>query len=133
MDIFLDKRSVRLIRTSIADAVADGDTETMREDIMDVFSDEQIEEIERHIDGGDFLEFLAEALEEWSGDDVDEVFELIESQLSDAGIDLRYATPEVEEEEEEEVVDAADDDADDAGDDDDDDDDELSIQDDEDV
>ena len=102
MEILLDKRAVRQIRQSGADAIEDGDTETLREDVMDAFSEEQIEEIERRIDGGDFFDFIGDALEEWDGDDVDELFELLESHLTDVGIELKYEPPEAEEEEEEE-------------------------------
>ena len=49
MEIFLDKRAVRLIRQAATDAIEDGDTETLREDVMEAFSEEQIEEIERQI------------------------------------------------------------------------------------
>jgi hypothetical protein len=71
MDIVLDKQAARQIRLSAAGAVEDGDTETLREDVMDAFSEDQIEEIERRIDSGDFYDFIAETLEEWSGDDVE--------------------------------------------------------------
>lgn len=90
MEISLDKRSVRQIRQSAADAVEDGDTETLREDVMDAFDEEQIEEIERRIDGGDFYDFIGDTLEEWDGDDVDELFELLESHLADVSIELKY-------------------------------------------
>ncbi len=101
MEIFLDKRAVKQIRTSAGDAVDDGDTETLREDVMDAFSEEQIEEIERRVDSGDVYDFLSDAIEEWDGDDVDELFELLETHLSDIGIELKYKNPEADEEEEE--------------------------------
>ena len=102
MEIFLDRRSIRQIRQSAADAVEDGDTETLREDVLAAFNDEQVEEIERRIDGDDFYDFLGEAVEEWDGDDVDELFELLESHLSEVGIELKYREPELDDEEEEE-------------------------------
>jgi len=97
MEILLDKRAVRQIRTSATDAIEDGDTETLREDVMDAFSEEQIEEIERRIDGGDFYDFIGDTLEEWDGDDIDELFELLESHLSDVGIELKLDKPDPEE------------------------------------
>ncbi len=124
MEIFLDKRAARQIKLSAAGAVEDGDTETLREDVMDAFNDEQIEEIERRIDSGDFYDFLGEMLEEWSGEDVEELFELLETQLADFGIEIKYAGGDFdadadedddgdlddEEEEEEEEIAAADED-----------------------
>src|SRR3954452_12390381 len=105
MEIFLDKRAVKQIRQSATDAIDDGDTETLREDVMDAFSEEQIEEIERRIDSGDMYDFISDALEEWDGDDVDELFELLETHLSDLGVELKYKNPELEDDEEEETAD----------------------------
>ena len=105
MEIVLDKRAVKQIRQSATDAIEDGDTETLREDVMDAFSEEQIEEIERRIGGGDFYDFIGDTLEEWDGDDVEELFELIESHLSDVGIDVKFDNTPVEEPEDEEADD----------------------------
>jgi hypothetical protein len=113
MEIHLDKRAVRQIRLSAADAIEEGDTEALREDILEAFTEEQVEEIERRIDSGDFFEFLTDVLDEWSGDDVDELFELLETQLGDLGIDLKYEPREEDEEEVEDDVDIDDDDDDD--------------------
>lgn len=99
MEIHLDKRAVRQIRLSAADAVEEGDTEALREDILEAFTEEQVEEIERRIDSGDFFEFLTDVLDEWSGDDVDELFELLETQLGDLGVDVKYEPREEDEEE----------------------------------
>lgn len=105
MEIYLDKRAVKQIRLSAADAVEEGDTETLREDIIESFTEEQIEEIERRIDSADFYDFISDVIDEWSGEDVDELFELIEAQLSDAGVDLKYTAPELDEEDDEEEED----------------------------
>jgi hypothetical protein len=101
MEIRLDRRAVKQIRLSASDAIDEGDTETLREDVIEAFSDSQIEEIEHRIDSADFYDFISEILDEWSCDDVDELFELLEGQLSDAGIDLKYHSPELDDDEEE--------------------------------
>jgi hypothetical protein len=84
----------------------------LREDILEAFSEEQVEEIERRLDTGDFFEFLTDMLDEWSGDDVDELFELMDTQLGDVGIEIKFdkkaavvvpVEGEVEEEEETDV------------------------------
>jgi hypothetical protein len=90
MEILLDKRAVRQIRLSAQDAIEEGDTETLREDILEAFTEEQVEEIERRLDNGDFFEFLTDLLDEWSGDDADELLELLDTQLGDVGIDLKF-------------------------------------------
>ncbi|MEM9066857.1 MAG: hypothetical protein AAGE52_00085 [Myxococcota bacterium] len=92
MEIFLGRRAVRQVRLSATDAIDDGDTETLREDLIDVFTQDQVELIERHIDSGDIYEFVSEVLDEWGGDDVDELFELLEGQLSDADLELKFPT-----------------------------------------
>ena len=103
MEIVLDKRAVRQIRLSAQDAIEEGDIETLREDILEAFTEEQVEEIERRLDSGDFFEFLTDMLDEWSGDDADELFELIDTQLGDVGVDVKFEKkPSAEEEEEEE-------------------------------
>lgn len=106
MEILLDKRAVKQIRLSAQDAIEEGDTETLREDILEAFTEEQVEEIERRLDNGDFFEFLTDLLDEWSGDDADELFELLDTQLGDVGVDLKFekrptAAAEADEEEEE--------------------------------
>lgn len=105
MELYLDRRAVRQIRLSAQEAIEEDDSESLREDILEAFTEDQVEEIERRLDNGDFFEFLTDVLDEWSGDDVDELFELLETQLGEVGIDLK-TEPKVEdadaEEEEEE-------------------------------
>ncbi|MBL9023169.1 MAG: hypothetical protein JNL21_13295 [Myxococcales bacterium] len=119
MEIFLDKRAVKQIRLSAADAIEEGDTESLREDILEAFSEEQVEEIERRLDNADFYEFLSDLLDDWNGDDADELFELLETQLGEVGIDVKYENrggaeaDEDEELEDDDDVDLDDDDADD--------------------
>lgn len=105
MEIFLDRRATRQIRVAAQEAVEEGDLDSLREEIYDAFGEEQVEEIERRLDSADFYEHLTDVLDEWSGDDVDELFELLETQLSELGLDLKFeqkATDEDEEEEEDE-------------------------------
>lgn len=90
MEIYLDKRAVKQIRLSAADAIEEGDTEALQVDIFEAFPEEQVETLEQMLADGDLMLMLGELLEEWSGDDVDELFELLETQLGDHGIDLKY-------------------------------------------
>jgi hypothetical protein len=106
MEIHLDKRAVRQIRLSANDSIEEGDTEALREDVLEAFSEEQVEEIERRLDNGDFFEFLSDVLDDWNGDDVDELFELLETQLGDLGVDLKYETREEDEDEAEDDAEA---------------------------
>jgi hypothetical protein len=102
MEIYLDRRAIRQIRLAAQETIEEGDTESLREEVLEAFSEEQVEEIERRLDSGDFFEFLTDVLDEWGGDDADELLELIETQLAEAGIDVKTdARADGEEEEEE--------------------------------
>src|SRR3954451_12034508 len=89
MELYLDRRAVKQIRLSAQESIDEGDSESLREDILEAFTEEQVEEIERRLDTADFFEFLTDVIDEWSGDDVDELFELLETQLGEVGIDLK--------------------------------------------
>ncbi|MGB5810905.1 MAG: hypothetical protein WBG86_10260 [Polyangiales bacterium] len=118
MEIFLSKRVMRQVRLSVADAIEDGEVDSLRDDLVGVFSDDDVEEIERRIDSGDFYDFISEILDEWSGEDFEELLELLETQLADADVDLKYTaledddddTDDDDDEEEELVVEDDDDD-----------------------
>src|SRR3954463_12221141 len=94
MEIYLDKRAVKQIRLSAQEAIEEDDMESLREDILEAFTEEQVEEIERRLDTGDFFEFLTDMLDEWGGGEVDEFFDLWEPQLGEVGIDLKYEAKE---------------------------------------
>jgi hypothetical protein len=115
MEIYLDRRAIRQIRLAAQEAIEEDDTESLREDVMEAFTEEQVEEIERRLDNGDLYEFLTDVLDEWGGDDVDELLELLETQLGEVGIDLKTdnKTEEGEESEDEAAGDPADAEADD--------------------
>jgi len=112
MEIYLDRRAVRQIRVSAQEAIEEGDTESSREEIIDSFSEDQIEEIERRLSHGDMFEFVTDILDEWSGEDADELIELIETQLGELGLELKIDAKDDEEdvEEEDEEAEADDDD-----------------------
>ena len=118
MEIYLRKRAVRQIRLSAHDAIEEGDTDTLREDIMEAFKDDDIEEIERRIDSGEFYEFVIDVLEEWAGDEVDDLLELLEHALGDVGVEIKYSHPNADDEDDEDDEDDADDEDDDDDDDD---------------
>jgi len=111
MEIYLDRRAIRQIRLAAQETIEEGDTESLREEVLEAFSEEQVEEIERRLDTGDFFEFLTDVLDEWSGDDADELIELLETQLAEAGIDVKTEGRGEEGESEDEEEDEADSDA----------------------
>ena len=60
----------------------------------------------------DLYDFINTMLEDWSGDDVDEFFELLESQFADVGVELVFEYDDDEDEDEDEDLDTYDDDSD---------------------
>ncbi len=102
MEIYLDKRAIKQIKLAAQDAIDEGDTDPLREEVIDAFSDEQIEEIERRVDSIDFNDFVSEIIDEWGGDEIDELFEILEGHLADAGIEVKYASRNVDDDDEEE-------------------------------
>jgi hypothetical protein len=131
MEIYLDKRAVKQIRLSAQEAIEEDDMESLREDILEAFTEDQVEEIERRLDAGDFFEFLTDVLDEWGGDDVDELLELLETQLGEVGIDLKTDQKGGESDDDEDEDDLGDDDVDDDDDEDDDDEDDEEEEEDE--
>lgn len=102
MEIYLDRRATRQIRVAAQEAVEEGDLDSLRDEIIEAFGEDQVEEIERRLDSADFYEHLGDVLDEWSGDDIDELIELLETQLSELGLDLKFEVKDEDEDEEEE-------------------------------
>ncbi|MBN1773808.1 MAG: hypothetical protein JXB32_21280 [Deltaproteobacteria bacterium] len=121
MEIYFDRRTVRELRNAALDAIEDGDYEALSEDLVKAFSDEQADEIEKRLSSGDFPDFINEILEEWGMDDVDSLFETLETRFAEIDIELRFedVRPEEDEEEEEEEEDVDDEEIDESLDDDD--------------
>lgn len=88
MEIYLNTRAVRQIRIAAREAMEEGENEPLSEEILEVFDDDDIAAVEKLLEGLEFYGFISNMLDEWSGDDVDELFELLESQLGDIGVDL---------------------------------------------
>ena len=88
MKIFFEKRSVRDLRQAIEDARQESDSTSLRDDLVDMFSDEQVEEIERRLDTDDFLDFLDQIIEEWSEEDSGVMLDLMTERLGEIGVTL---------------------------------------------
>jgi len=115
MEVYLDRRAVRQIRASAQEAIDEGDTESSREEILESFNEDQIEEIERRLDHGDMFEFLTDVLDEWSGEDIEELFDLLESQLGEVGVELKLDDKDDFDDEDEPEADADDEEETDSG------------------
>ena len=93
MDVYLDRNAMQQLVQSIEDctgAPGEEDLQTLRDDIVELFPAELIEQLEMRIDTGDFHDFVALLLEEWSQEDYEELLELMEVQLAEADVDFDY-------------------------------------------
>jgi hypothetical protein len=97
MEIYLGRRGVRQIRDAAHEAMEEGETEALREEIVEAFASEDVQAMERHLGGEDLYDFISAMLDDWSGDDVDELFDLLESQFAEVGIELTTEYSELEE------------------------------------
>ena len=105
MRIFFEKRSVRDLRQAIADAKEESDSSTLRDDLVDMFSDDQVEEIERRLDTDDFLDFLDQIIEEWSEEESDEMLDLMTERLGEIGVELTIEDDDDEDDDDDDSLD----------------------------
>lgn len=89
-EIFIDTRRTVNIKLAIADAIDNGEYESLANDLRDCFTDDQVEEIERLIESGDLEEAIDDILAEWNGDTVDELLETMDRFFFDSGIELLF-------------------------------------------
>jgi hypothetical protein len=103
--IFFEKRSVRDLRQAIADVKEESDSTTLRDDLVDMFSDDQVEEIERRLDTDDFLDFLDQIIEEWSEEESDEMLDLMTERLGEIGVELTIEDDDDDDDDDEDSLD----------------------------
>ncbi len=89
-EILIDARRTINLKQAVADAVENGEYEGLADDIRDCFEEDQIGAIEEIFDTLSIEEAIDEILEEWAGDDSDELLEIIESYFADADIEVRF-------------------------------------------
>lgn len=94
LEIIIEPRRVFNLKQAVTEAIESGDYDTLFEDIRDCFTEEQIELIEEVLDSGDIGESIDEIVNEWGGDDVDELLETIENFFADSSIEVRFADDE---------------------------------------
>ena len=89
-EIFIDTRRTTNIKQAIADAIENGEYESLASDIRDCFTDDQIEEIEGLIESGDLEEAIDDILTEWNGDTVGELLETMDRFFFESSIELLF-------------------------------------------
>lgn len=94
MEIFLDKQTVRHLRLVATDSIEDEDFDALREDLLELFSEDEAEEIELRSDV-EIYTFVAALMDEWDKEDTDDLFDLLEANLGELDIELKYELPEI--------------------------------------
>jgi len=88
MEIYLERRAVRQIRAAAREAIEEDDTEPLREEILDVLPEDRVPALEKLVDEGDLFAFVSSMLEDWGGEDIDELFEVLETGFGEIDVDL---------------------------------------------
>ena len=102
LEIIVEPRQSYSLKQAVIEAVKTGDYNSLYDDIRDCFTDDQIEEMEELLESGDIGETIDEIIAEWNGEDVDELFDSIESYFSEASIEIQFIHDDDFEDEEEE-------------------------------
>ena len=90
LEIIVEPRQSYSLKQAVIEAVKTGDYNSLYDDIRDCFTDDQIEEMEELLESGDIGETIDEIIAEWNGEDVDELFDSIESYFSEASIEIQF-------------------------------------------
>ncbi|MDJ0764461.1 MAG: hypothetical protein QNJ97_15905 [Myxococcota bacterium] len=90
LQIIVEARRTFNLRQAVIAAVEGGDYDSLYDDILDCFTDDQVEQMEEFLDSGDVGEAIDEIVTEWNAEDVDELFESIESYFADSNIEIQF-------------------------------------------
>jgi len=87
-EIKLGQRQTKALVGSANQAIEEGDLDLLGEDILSIFSDEQVVEIESRLDGGSLEDLVEEIINEWTGDDLQEFIEIVEDKFAAIEIEI---------------------------------------------
>jgi len=87
-EIKLGQRQTKALVGSANQAIEEGDLDLLGEDILNIFSDEQVVEIESRLDGGSLEDLVEEIINEWTGDDLQEFIEIVEDRFAAIEIEI---------------------------------------------
>ncbi len=112
LEIIVEPRRTYNLRQAVSEAIENGDYDGLYDDIRDCLTEEQVEQIEEVLDTGDIGEAIDDIVTEWNAEDVDDLFEMIESFFADSSIEIQFIHDEDFEEEEDKEYDLFDEDED---------------------
>ena len=101
LEIYIEPRRTVNLKQAVVEAIESGEYESLATDIRDCFTEDQVEQIEEMLETGDISEAIDEVVTEWNAEDVDDLFEAIESYFADVNVELQFIHDEDFEEDEE--------------------------------
>ncbi len=90
LEIVVEPRQSYSLKQAVLEAIKSGDYNSLYDDIRDCFTDDQVEEIEEILESGDMGDAIDEIVSEWNGEDLDELFETIESYFAESSIEIQF-------------------------------------------
>ena len=90
VEIVVEPRQSYSLKQAVMEAIKTGDYNSLYDDIRDCFTEEQIEEMEELLDSGDIGEAIDEIVNEWNGEDLEELFETTQSYFAEFSIELQF-------------------------------------------
>ena len=114
LEIIVDPRRTFNLRQAVTESIESGDYDNLYDDIRDCFTEDQVEQIEEVLENGDIAEAIDEIVNEWNAEDLDDLFESIETYFAESSVEIQFIHDddfeEDPEEKEMEVFDDVDDD-----------------------
>lgn len=110
LEIIVDPRRTFNLRQAVSESIESGDYDNLYDDIRDCFTEDQVEQIEEVLENGDISEAIDEIVNEWNAEDLDDLFEAIETYFAESSVEIQFIhDDEFEEDPEEKDLDVFDD------------------------
>ena len=90
LEIVVEPRQSFSLKQAVLEAIKSGDYNSLYDDIRDCFTDDQVEDMEEILESGDLGDAIDEIVSEWNGEDLDELFETIESYFAESSIEIQF-------------------------------------------
>lgn len=89
-EIIVNRSRTKILRLAVREAIDEGTRDSLGVEIMDAFTESQIEDIDAHLDGVSFEDVIEETLDEWGGEEEEELLELLEARFGEMGMELKF-------------------------------------------
>jgi len=103
LEVFIDTKRSFNLKQAVIEAIENGEYESLRDDIRDCFTVDQVDDIEALLESDNIDEVIEEIIEEWLGDDYEDLQEAIRSFFAESTIDVQFSDDSVDMDVEEDV------------------------------